>query len=116
MFAPTMRCLGYEVQGPIQSQDEPITESTTWLSRTPGNSSKNTITISGHPDGIELTIQVNRCSYDMGRRDGALGVLASSSQDVEALDGSFQLWQPDHNREHPLHVHSWSFDRGSVSR
>ena len=107
---------GYEVKGPIQSQDEPITESTTWLSRTPGNGSKNTITISGHPDGIELTIQVNRCSCDVGRRDGALGVLVSSNQDAEALDGSFQLWQRDHNREHPLHVHSWSFDRGSASR
>ena len=108
---------GYRVFGdPGMSQDEPkFADSQFILSRTPSSRRVNNVTISNNTGSVYISIQVGRCSCDLGRREGILGVLVSS-RDAGALDGRFSSDADDHPMDHPLHVHSWSSDHGSLSR
>ena len=108
---------GYRVFGdPGMSQDEPkFADSQFILSRTPSSRRVNNVTISNNTGSVYISIQVGRCSCDLGRREGILGVLVSS-RDAGALDGRFSSDTDDHPMDHPLHVHSWSSDHGSLSR
>ncbi|PIL32571.1 hypothetical protein GSI_05274 [Ganoderma sinense ZZ0214-1] len=110
---------GYRVSGdPSISHDSPMVkfaDSQSILSRTPSSRRANHVTISNN-SGVYLSIQVGRCSCDLGRREGILGVLVSA-RDADALDGRFSSdIDVEHLIDHPLHVRSWSLDHGSLSR
>ncbi|KAM5541108.1 hypothetical protein V8D89_005241 [Ganoderma adspersum] len=71
------------------------------------------ITASQDPN-FYLSVQLRKCSCDLGRTSGVLAVTVSS-RDSGSLDGKLSPLR-DHHLKHPIHVHSWSFDHGSASR
>lgn len=96
-----------------QLQDKPSLESQTLNQNLSNGRPTTTITISGK-SGIDLTVQINRCSCSLGERSATFCILVSSNLDAESL--SEESLPQDHTLDHTLHVHSWSFDHGSASR
>ena len=109
---------GYSVsRGSGGSQDlddeQPFSGSESILTRIPSFRSKDTVIISKQDSGVDLIIQVGRCSCEFGQSRGFLAVLVSSG-DPRSLDSKDS--SPHHPMKHTIHVHSWSFQHGSASR
>ncbi|KAM5541635.1 hypothetical protein V8D89_004825 [Ganoderma adspersum] len=108
-----MKLDGYHVVlGSDRLQNEPSAESGT-LTRTP-SSRGNIVTISNE-SGVYLTVQVGRCSCNLGQRSGVLGVLVSSLADVNSLERPLSS-QDQHSKKHPIHIYSWTLEHGFASR